>query len=193
MMKKFLIVAALVVSMLIFAAGYRGCAERPQTDDRPYLVRNITDESITLSGVKVESIEELDGRRMAVIETEEGKVMVIIPYKLSRYYDVTLESGSEITIEGKKVVVNGETFILPEKITIGENTYDVMPGFGNAAWERENFQGRYGRNMAQAGNQAVNKEARGRAKPSTRRGSANKGRSANQRNFNGQRCIYQNR
>ena len=67
-------------------------------------MRNTTDESITLSNVKVESIEEVNGRRVAIVEADKGTVRLIIPCKLSRYYDAALKSGVKITVEGKKLL-----------------------------------------------------------------------------------------
>ena len=126
-MRKFLIITALVVSMLIFAAGYRNFATLPQTSDRPYLLRNLANESDVTLKVKVEKIDYFYRREVAIVETDEGTAMVVVPYKLSRYYGINLESGLEITVEGKKITINNEILIIPSKIIIGDKSYDMTP------------------------------------------------------------------
>lgn len=89
-------------------------------------------EDIELSGVIKEV--ELDLSAELKVEVADGTVYEVETGPVWLYEEVSFDEGDEISITGKLVTEDGETFVVPASITIDGKTIELRDEDGFPSW-----------------------------------------------------------
>lgn len=150
MKKSFLIttlVAILIVSASIFAFGGLGGhqADSSQGDFQPLHQYSDTDctctnsEEITIDGTIVEI--NFDASVEITVEAEDGSIYVVHAGPIWLYDGVELEIGVTVSIEGKIVVADSESYVVLNSINVGGTEVVLRDEDGTVVWAQKRMAG----------------------------------------------------